>query len=118
MDSPRRAPGLGEVKRMEHKPPPAPNAGPFIGGLIAGFAAGGIVLFPATMLTAAILLSNAKASGMEFLIPSYVFAAGFGIWGFIRARTKADFVTGFLIGTAAGCLGLTALCNLMGTMQW
>jgi hypothetical protein len=89
-----------------------PQQGRFIGGLIAGFAVGGVVLMPAAVLTSTYVFSRSSNANLAFIVV-YVLGIVLGIWALVLVRARIDFASGFVAGIAAGLLGLTALCNVL-----
>jgi hypothetical protein len=90
-----------------------PTPGLFIGGLIAGFAAGGFIGMPVIVLTASVVFKTINPNPAFVFVFVYVLGAMLGAFALWRIRLHLDFVTGFLGGAAAGLLGLGALCNVM-----
>jgi hypothetical protein len=88
-----------------------PRTGPFIGGLIAGFVVGGLILTPIAFFTAAFAFNKLNASYV--FVSIYVLAFVLGGFAFWRIRVGLDFLSGFLTGVAAGLLGLAGLCNIV-----
>jgi hypothetical protein len=92
----------------------SPQQGGFIGGLIAGFALGGVVVMPAAVLTAMLVFTHfSNANPNWAFIAVYVLGVALGIWALALVRSRIDFISGFVGGIAAGLLGLTALCNVL-----
>ena len=91
----------------------SPQQGAFIGGLIAGFAVGGIVLMPAAVIAAMLVFQSFTANQNYAFIAVYALALALGLWAVALGRARIDFISGFVAGGAAGLLGLTALCNVL-----
>jgi hypothetical protein len=90
-----------------------PAPGQFIGGLIAGFAIGGIVLMPIAVIAMAVNFNRSSANTNLGFILIYVLAAILGVWGIARIVVHLNFLSGLIAGAAAGLLGLTAICQLV-----
>jgi len=91
-----------------------PQQGRFIGGLIAGFAVGGVIVMPAAVLTSMLVFSRFSNANPNFaFIAVYVLGIVLGISALGLARARIDFTSGFVGGIAAGLLGLAALCNVL-----
>lgn len=91
-----------------------PQQGRFIGGLIAGFAIGGVVLMPVAVLTSVLVFNRfSNANPNLAFIAVYVLGVALGLWALALVRSRVDFTSGFVGGIAAGLLGLTALCNVL-----
>jgi hypothetical protein len=90
-----------------------PSTGQFIGGLIAGFVLGGVLLMPIAVFgLMAFFAGLGLSDGLAFLV-TYAVGAAIGFVGAWLSRVRRGFVCGLLIGLAAGLLGLTALCNVI-----
>lgn len=91
----------------------SPQQGAFIGGLIGGFAVGGVVLMPAAVIVAMLVFQRFTANQNYAFIAVYALGAALGLWALALGRKRIDFISGFVAGGAAGLLGLTALCNVL-----
>jgi hypothetical protein len=89
-----------------------PAPGQFIGGLIAGFAVGAIVLMPIAVIAMAVIFNRSPNPNLGFIL-IYVLAAILGAWGILRIVVRLNFLAGFIAGAAAGLLGLSAICQLV-----
>ena len=90
-----------------------PSPGQFIFGLAIGAAIGGFVAMPIAVLAMSLIFNSLHVSPAYAFIVIYVIGGGLGAWGLWRSRKAVDFVNGFVIGSAAGLLGLAALCNVL-----
>lgn len=70
---------------------------------------------PALVLTVVTIFSRFDANPAYGFILIYVIGAALGVCALWRIREGLDFLSGFLGGSAAGLLGLAALCNMMLT---
>ena len=96
--------------------PPSSDTAGFIIGVIVGLGIGG------TILTMVVFLGMAAI--VSFLIPSAgntswwaligtLPALALGWWAVVMTRKAMNFISGGLIGLAAGLLGGVSLCTLM-----
>ncbi|MGC1381209.1 MAG: hypothetical protein WA814_09355 [Candidatus Baltobacteraceae bacterium] len=93
-----------------------PSPGLFIAGLVAGLALGAFVLMPVAVLTMVGIFNRLNANPNLGFLVIYALVVGLGAWGLWLVRARIGFLSGFMIGSAAGLLGLTALCNsIIGT---
>jgi len=89
-------------------PPPSRSPGAFAAGIAVGVVFGGILLTILVFFPVMGLMSSSPA--MAFVV-SYVAGLALGAWAFFLTRRWMNFWTGLMIGSAAGLLGATALCN-------
>jgi hypothetical protein len=98
-------------------PPKSPNdVATFVIGLLVGLGVGGTVLTMIVMFAVAALigvLAPKAADGAGFLFAGVVPALALGWWAVVLSRKVLNFVSGFVIGLAAGLLGGTSLCALV-----
>lgn len=90
-----------------------PAPGQFIGGLIAGFAVGAVVLMPTAVIAMAVIFNRSSTNTNLGFVLIYVLAAILGVWGIVRIVVQLNFLAGFIAGSAAGLLGLSAICQLV-----
>lgn len=99
----------------------SPQQGRFVGGLIAGFLLGALVLMPAAVLTATFVFERFTANENYAFIAVYAVGIALGVWAVALGRARIDFISGLVGGIAAGLLGLGALCQVLigglGTMH-
>ena len=90
--------------------PPSPNRSPgaFAAGIAVGVVFGGFLLTIVIFFPVMGLMSSSPA--IAFVV-SYVVGIALGASAFSLTRRATNFWTGLMIGSAAGLLGATALCN-------
>jgi len=106
-------------------PPPAPNdTAAFVIGLVVGLFVGGTVLTLVVFFVVAMLAGVLHVAGENttwFLLLGTLPALGFGWLAIVQSRKVLNFISGGLIGVAAGLLGGTTLCaflfGALGKMQ-
>lgn len=101
---------------MSQQQQPPASTGAFIGGIVAGLFAGGtgltFLIFLLGLLIAAALEQIAhNASMLVALFISYAIALGIGFLGIILVRKNVGFLSGFVIGIAAGVFGGVSICS-------
>lgn len=99
----------------------SPQHGRFIGGLIAGFLLGALVLMPVAVLIATFVFERFTANENYAFMAVYAVGIALGVWALALGRAQIDFISGLVGGLAAGLLGLGALCQVLigglGTMH-
>jgi hypothetical protein len=88
-----------------------PTVGQFVVGLVVGIFVGALVVMPVALLALTLVFSSLRAAQSYAFVTIYIAGVALGFWALWRARLRAGFLNGLLIGGAAGLLGLTALCN-------
>ncbi len=78
---------------------------------MVGIAVGGFVVMPLAVLLAATIGERFTSNAAYGFAVIYVGGFALGVWGVALARRRIDFMSGLVTGSAAGLLGLTALCN-------
>lgn len=96
--------------------PPAPKraSGAFAAGIAVGVIFGGAILLAIIFFPLMGLLSDRGGSGAPFVfLITYVIGIAIGLWAFYLSKRWLNFWTGLMMGSAAGLLGATALCNVI-----
>ncbi len=100
---------------MEQKPHQG-NVGAFIGGLLTGLFGGGIFGIVLAVLVIGLIAGgwNVKPAWLG-LFPCWAVGAGLGWLGLRMLRRDAgmNFLSGFLVGSAAGSLGGATICGAL-----
>lgn len=85
------------------------NQNAFVGGLVLGLFAGGIVL---AFILFVLFGTTIGSTHIEFAFAAeYLVAILLGVAAMMAVRRYAGFGSGLLVGVAAGLLGGSALCN-------
>jgi hypothetical protein len=94
---------------------PPGNAGLYVFGLLVGLLVGGTVLtLPIFLAIAALVegfLPNSMHRSVWFILLGALPALAIGWFGLVRTRHGLTFISGALVGMAAGLLGGTAICG-------
>ena len=92
----------------------------FVIGLIVGLGVGGVVLTMIFFFTVAAIVSLVfpkTSNNLWFTYFGTIPAVALGWWAVMQSRKAMNFVSGGLIGLAAGMLGGVSLCGfLMGSL--
>ena len=94
---------------------PRSDTAAFVTGIVLGLGVGGLVLtllfFFIAAAIAESLPGSPQATGFVFL--GVIPALALGWWAVMRTRQAMNFISGALIGLAAGMLGGVSLCGIL-----
>lgn len=101
---------------MSQQQQPPASTGAFIGGIVAGLFAGGtgltlLVFLLGLLIAAGLDRVTHNASTFVAILICYAIALGIGVLGVILVRKNVGFLSGFVIGVAAGLLGGVSICG-------
>lgn len=68
---------------------------------------------PIAVLSMAAIFSRASTQMTLGFVVIYVLGAILGAWGVWRTVVHLNFLSGLIVGAAAGLLGLTAICQIV-----
>lgn len=95
---------------MSQQQPPPANTGAFIGALIGGLFAGGTILTLVVFLFG-LLIDATRNGSFAGIVFDYAVAVAICALGFVLVRKNVGFLSGFVIGAAAGLLGGISVCS-------
>ena len=100
---------------MSQQQQPPANTGAFIGGVVAGLFAGGtgltLIVFLVGLAIAVLFDPKHNGSAIVADIFSYAIAAAVAALGIFFVRRNVGFLSGFVLGVAAGLLGGISVCS-------